>query len=287
MPRRLLLAFRDFVGILPDGFRRDDIGFFAHFSSDPEYQRHFLLMASQVGVEGALVLSHSLLVPALEATQESIALKVYPVLPNVSFYARASQSGSIRAILKQQLTPLGAWQKLSVCAAALAHLKGCLCHNFVSLSLMAIELEARYFARWDSSVAFLHSQLTDLAVALNNRNLLKQCLQLLQRRLRAQAGLITYNFATLLRRLQEWEMDVPYIVAPFNYKGYLMRPNRQECESLLRLTGERRVFADHCLLRKRRDTAQAEAYLESLPLHGLVLDRRDLAALNGSSDDLS
>ncbi len=81
---------------------------------------------------------------------------------------------------------------------------------------------------------FLHYQMTDLALANNNRDLLAVYLSLQKKYPHTELGLMTKNVTLLETKLREWDLYAPVVLAPFNSKGYGMRSSKRACEVLLK-----------------------------------------------------
>lgn len=80
---------------------------------------------------------------------------------------------------------------------------------------------------------FLHYQMTDLALANNNRDLIAAYLSLQKKYPHTELGLMTKNLTLLESKLREWDLYAPAVLAPFNSKGYGMRSSKKACEELL------------------------------------------------------
>jgi hypothetical protein len=116
----------------------------------------------------------------------------------------------------------------------------------------------------------LHSQVTDIAVALGNGDALRVFADVIRRRFGAEPGVVTNNFARLLQALRQWRTDISVIVAPFNAKGFLMKPTRPVCESLLNST-DQYIIADRvgCA---GESLPEAFAYLRDLKIRSALVD---------------
>ena len=85
-------------------------------------------------------------------------------------------------------------------------------------------------------MVFLHPQITDLALAFNNRPLFELYVRVMRRRFHTEPGLATNNLGWLLPKLKEWNLTIPFLLTPFNPAGFLMKPSRADCETLLTST---------------------------------------------------
>ncbi len=120
---------------------------------------------------------------------------------------------------------------------------------------------------------FLHEMITDMGLALNLEWLFKSYVDFLEG-LRIRPGVETRNFAYLVDRFQEWNLDPEkaLIATPFNRLGFQMNPSREPCERALGQMGARNVIAMSVLASGYLKPAEAAAYIKKLPnLTGIVV----------------
>jgi hypothetical protein len=84
-----------------------------------------------------------------------------------------------------------------------------------------------------SSIMF-HEVVTDMAISLNMRWLFETHIKYMLRH-GIKPGFETRNFAYLVKKFEEWNLDFSKILiaAPFNAMGFQMCPSREECEKAL------------------------------------------------------
>jgi len=119
----------------------------------------------------------------------------------------------------------------------------------------------------------LHEMIADMALALNLDWLFKSYIDFLKE-LKIRPGIETRNFAYLVDRFQEWDLDPKgvLIAAPFNRLGFQMNPSREPCERALEQLGARNVIAMSVLASGYLDPAEAAEYIKKLPnLTGIVV----------------
>ncbi len=101
--------------------------------------------------------------------------------------------------------------------------------DFPTFLRMFIDLELAAFARYDPPVVFLHPQMTDLAIALNNPRIIEAFHQAVADRTGAQAGLATENFGAATSALASWGIETAAMIAPWEAAGSHMRPSVDAC----------------------------------------------------------
>lgn len=115
------------------------------------------------------------------------------------------------------------------------HALGVVRRDFTTLLMLLLEVEMASFRRVRPPFVFLHPQMTDLLVAMDNRRAVERALKKIRSASGADPGLATNNLGTLLQRLNEWGVEAPAVLAPVSPYGYGMRPSREACEEGLRL----------------------------------------------------
>jgi hypothetical protein len=219
-----------------------------------------VMAAATDGGAGAVVCSYSdKVIAALEAARKSIRLEVYPIVLNAAQYARdLSNRGTVGAAwARLARVGVGGWPRLAW--RSVTSLPGILARDFMALLPPLLEMEMASFARFHPSLVLLHSQMTDLALALGNRALFQLYADYI-RRVGVEPGLQTRNLGTLLPQLQEWGVDIHVVAAPFNSKGYKMKPSRALCEAAL-TDGPFRVIAEDVTAQGSTSLEEAQSYL--------------------------
>jgi len=237
----LLLSTRPFSGggSLPKGTGLDCLVRF----SDPAEVVRVLRAALERGVGAIMPMNDATLLQALDLGRASCPLEVYPVIPNAIGYVRdATDHGMVGAGIKH-LRRMHVDDLLGIGVRGLASLRRVLLKDFRAILPLLVEVEMAAFKRFRPRLVLLHSQVTDLVVALGNHQALRGFASVIRSRFGAEPGLVTCNYSLLTQRLAEWSIDIDVIVAPFNLSGFLMKPTREVCESLVRETN-RYVIAD-------------------------------------------
>jgi len=112
----------------------------------------------------------------------------------------------------------------------------------------------------------LHEVITDLALALNLSWLFRSYVDYLQKK-KIKPGFNTVNFAYLVGRLKNWNIDLNEIViaAPFNKIGFQMVPSKEHCERALHSFSEPSLIAISILAAGYLKLPEAVEYVASLP----------------------
>jgi hypothetical protein len=119
----------------------------------------------------------------------------------------------------------------------------------------------------------LHEIITDMAVALGLNWLFKSYVSLVSK-LGITPGFETRNFAYLVNRFKQWNMNFKDIVilAPFNKVGFQMNPSKEDCEKALASLHETSVIAMSILAAGYLKPSQAIGYIQTLSnLRGVVV----------------
>jgi hypothetical protein len=126
-------------------------------------------------------------------------------------------------------------------------------------------------ARLDS--VMLHEVITEMALALNLDWLFRSYVDFMSG-LKIRPGFETRNFAYLVNKLREWDIDSNDVViaAPFNKMGFQMNPSKTECEKVLANASTPNVIAMSVLAAGYLKPPEAIEYIRTLPnLKGIVV----------------
>ena len=112
----------------------------------------------------------------------------------------------------------------------------------------------------------LHEVITDMGVALNLDSLIKSYVEFMLK-LGIKPGFNTRNFAFLVKRLDEWDINAHDVViaAPFNKVGFQMDPSKAECEKALATLDDGNVIAISILAAGYLKPPEAIKYIQGLP----------------------
>ena len=237
----LVLSARPFLGTSSVS-KQADLDCAVRFSK-PENSASVVIGAVQRGAGAVAPMNDANLLRALDLARERSDFQVYPIIPNVIGYVRdATDHGMVGAGIKH-VRRLGVGDLLAVGLRGVANLRGVLTRDFPAMLSVLIEVEMAAFKKFRPPLVLLHGQLADIALALGNKQAFALFADVIRRRFGAEPGVVTNNLATMLQALTDWNVDIRVVVAPFNSRGFLMKPTRQACEALARTT-DRYLIAD-------------------------------------------
>lgn len=193
--------------------------------------------AALAHVDGVITLSHLNVLKALRKVRRTLpGLQVYPIIPNVIGYVREATDYGLVGAARRRLQQLALVDLFRIGLRGVRNTPGVLKRDFNTLMAILFEVEMASFRALRPRVVFLHGQITDLALALGNRALFELYVQVMRKRFGAEPGLATNNLGWLLPQLEEWQLEIPFLLTPVNPSGFLMKPSKSVCEALLRAT---------------------------------------------------
>jgi hypothetical protein len=272
----LILSGRPFVGAssLPKEANLDCLTRFAQ----PSAAAALLAAVAQRGVTAVAPMNDLAVLQALDQVRGAAAMQVFPVIPNAVGYVReATDYGMVGAGLRL-LRRLRLLDLIGIGLRGLGRARGALRRDFRSILPILIDVEMAAFRRFRPRLVLLHGQLTDIAVALRNRAALRIFADVVRGRFGATPGVVTNNFDACMRALDDWDIAIPVVVAPFNTKGFLMKPTRRACEEWLR-RGGRYVIADRVAADGVETPADAFAYLRDVGISSSIVEMVDAASI--------
>jgi hypothetical protein len=247
--------------------------------SKPENSAGVLTAAARRGVTAITPMNDLTLLQALDLARATCGLQVYPVIPNAVGYVRdATDYGMVGAGIRH-LRRLGLADLIGIGLRGVTRIRGALARDFRTILPILIDVEMAAFRAFRPPLVLLHGQVTDIAVALGNREALRIFADVVRRRFGAEPGVVTSNFGPLMRALTEWKVDIGVVVAPFNSKGFLMKPSREVCETLLRAT-DRYVIADRVGSDGVESLASGFDYLRRVGLHSAIVEIADAEGID-------
>jgi len=216
--------------------------------------------ASNVGVKTFVLSNCGNVMAAVHKFTKSNELTLLPVIPNAYEYAmEASEKGVLGAVLSKA-KGFSMYQKVKLGLRALTKIKSVISKDVLDLLLELIHFEMASFEKYKLGGVFLHGQLTDLALSSHNPDILTIFQDLIRDSYGVEPMLATHNFGVLLPQLMEWKIKIP-IMAPFNKKGFMMRPSQEECERLVNESGYT-VIAKKILAGGRLTPEEAFPYIK-------------------------
>ncbi len=159
---------------------------------------------------------------------------VWAIVPHVAGYVREVTDYGMFGAGWRRLRRINPLSGGRLFVQGMLNAPGVLRKDFPTLLTLLLELEMANFRKARPAVVFLHPQMTDLLLAMDNGPALKRAIERIQKGFGAEAGLSTYNAGTLLPRLEAWGVNVPYLLTAIHPRGFGMRPDRESCERSFR-----------------------------------------------------
>jgi hypothetical protein len=240
--------------------------------SDPEYAAGLIITAMENGANGFLFSVSETTLAILDELRERNSvdhLGLYAIVPYAFDYVRlATQVGGISGLGKRFV---GDIIKSRNVESIRYGLKGVLTANPEAILKTYLAYELSRIRSYSSKKPvvqslMLHQLITDMALALNLEWLFKAYVEFLLKK-GITPGFNTGNFAFLVKRLREWEVNLDrlLIVAPFNNVGFQMVPSKEACEKALNMLSEPNSIAISVLAAGYVSPLDAAQYISSLP----------------------
>ena len=190
----------------------------------------------KLGVKGMVVSTHPTLKDLIHKikTESDLIDKMefYPILPYVQGYVLKINEMGILNTLMDTLSPAGMINKMKIITNGGF---GIMKKDLFKLFRTFIDIELLQLKDTKIKVIFLHDVITDLALALNMKQIFQTFQEHLHDNHKVNAGLVTKNFPLLVSKLNEWNLDYKYIMTSFNKAGFQMNPSKEECENALNI----------------------------------------------------
>lgn len=188
--------------------------------------------------------------------------EIFAMVPDFQQFVRDTSHYGTTGAAARRILAMPILKKIRLVKVALGHFDKALKFQFELLMNLFLMAEASKIPK--PKAIFLHHQITDLALSFDQPGLFKIFHQIVSNEFGAQPGLSTLNFRRLAEALEENKLEFPWIMAPFNAKGYQMNPSPQAClEVLPRLRSK--VIADNWNLQGTVPEKEALEYLQAHP----------------------
>lgn len=254
---KIILGSNSFEGV---GYlSRAQTRHYLEFFSKKENIIPILDASFNLGIKTFMCANNENILAALKDFQNSRDLTLLPVIPNAYEYARESSDKGVLGAVLSKAKEIDTYQKIRMGLRALTKIQGIISRDILILLANLMDFEMATFRSHNIKGIILHGQVTDLALSSNNKEIIHVYQDLVQEKYGVIPILATHNFGTLLPKLKEWKIKIP-IMAPFNKKGFMMKPSREVCEKLLETT-ENPIIAKKVLAGGRLSPEEAFPYL--------------------------
>jgi hypothetical protein len=243
-----------------------------------EYAAKLVMTSLENGADGFMFSVSETTLSILRMIREtggSERLRLYAIVPYAYEYVRLVTQIGVLGLAKNFAKQIAVSGNVRAIAMGL---KGvirvdpvALMKTYLIYEISRIKSSAGKQANLDS--VLLHEIITDMALALNLDWLFKSYVDFMLE-LGIKPGFETRNFAYLVNKFREWDIDFSKITiaAPFNKIGFQMNPSRTECEKALAQVPECNVIAMSILAAGYLKLPEAIEYIGGLSnLKGVVV----------------
>jgi hypothetical protein len=213
---------------------------------------------------------------AIRKSGEADNLNLYAIVPYAYEYVRlAAQTGGMSGLAKKMAKEVIFSRNLKAIAmGAKAVIKTdltALMKAYLFYEISRIKSSTGRTTNLKS--VLLHEMITEMALSFGLDWFFKSYIEFVLG-LNIQPGFETRNFAYLVRKFKDWDIDFREIMitTSFNRAGFQMNPSRIECEKALAEIGESSIIAMSILAAGYLKLPEAVNYIEGLPnLSGVVV----------------
>lgn len=240
--------------------------------SHPEHAANLIIMSLDNGANGFMFSVDTTTLSILDVIRRKGEIerpRLYAIVPYAYDYVRlATQVGGIpglaKVFAKQLLSSMNVKAIATGTNGVLRANPASLLKTYLTYEISRIRSSAGKMANVQS--VLLHEVVTDVALSLGLDWLFKTYSDFILRQ-GLTPGFNTCNFAYLVDRLREWDIDLSKIViaAPFNKAGFQMNPSRTACEKALESVDEPVLIAISVLAAGYLSLHEAIDYIAALP----------------------
>jgi hypothetical protein len=203
--------------------------------SDPREIMKVVDYAVEQGAGGMMMSTHATAAKVTEFLRNEAryrdSLEIYPLLPYVQKYVTAANEKGMLNVVLDSLASTSHSQKLGLIWSGA---KGILTKDIRSILSSLIRLELQPFQGLNLKAVFLHDVFTDLALALDLKEIVEFYYEEMPAAYKAQPAFATKNLPMLLEKFEKWGFKNPLVMAHFNKIGFSMNPSREACEAALK-----------------------------------------------------
>lgn len=165
-------------------------------------------------------------------------IEILPIVPNVSQFVRdMTNYGAVGAGIRRLKRISSLPGLISLGLTGIRHLPQIAMKDFKAAICIMTHMEMLELNKLNPKVVFLHKQMTDLALANDNKEFFSFFSSFVRKKYNIEPGFMTNNMQILIKKLKEWRINAKYIAAPINRYGYCMNPNKAEIEKIIKEGG--------------------------------------------------
>lgn len=190
------------------------------------------------GAGGLMLSTHPKAAAICKALQDDSNLvshlEIFPLLPYAQKYVtRANEIGLVR-VATQTLAQASLRDKVGLGSDFFLTVFR---RNPLDMVKALMRLELQIFKNLNISTVFLHDAISDLLLALNMPQIFSLYESTLRKRFDTKYGVATKNLPLLVRRFQEWDLELPVVLTHVNKAGFHVNPSLKESEKALQNPG--------------------------------------------------
>lgn len=142
----------------------------------------------------------------------------------------------------------------------------------IKMMKMLIDTEMRIFKGLDIKVVFLQNIITDLMLGYGVKEVFEEYCDHIRKEYKAIPGFITQNLPYLKIKCKEWGIKEIALCSSINKIGYLMSPNREAYENVLKENNasEYQILAMSTLASGAIPAKEAYEYINQLKIQSIV-----------------
>ena len=180
------------------------------------------------GAKGMMLSTHERSKKIIDILKKK-ELKIYPLLPYMQKYVTMANNKGIVGTINHHI-----FKKNSIFENIIKILnlsKGCITLNDSIIFNQLIESELSMFKDLNLDCIFLHDGLVDICLALDQKEIILNYIEYIERRYNCYAGFATKNFSILIEKFKIWGIKNPKIMSHINDLGFNMNPSVKEFEN--------------------------------------------------------
>lgn len=279
-PIKFLVGDNPFHGIshLSQERARERVG--PENADDAEQAAKLVKLSMQNGADGFMFsVSETTLsiLKNLRKDEEKVEQSLYPIVPYAYEYVRlAAQMGGVSGLAKRVTKQVLISANLKAAAFGLYGIINDFdFSSFLKAYILYEHSRIKSAAGRNAHIKsiLLHEIITEMALALNMDWLFRSYVKFMSR-LDIKPGFETRNFAYLVSKFREWQIDFGKvtIATPFNKVGFQMNPSKEACEESLHIAAGSEIIAMSVLAAGYLKPPEAIDYLRCLPnVSGVVI----------------
>ena len=182
-------------------------------------------LVKEVNTENYLITNDKDVISKLFRVNKNVSV----IVPDVTQYVRnLTKYGPVGMGLRKLLSLR--FNVLKLILPGIKNIRKILQQDFKKVIPLLVLADYYEVSKLKPKAIFLHAQITDLALANNNPELIKSFLKI---KVKCDLGLMTNHLTLLHERLKDWGLECQAILSPFNDNGFGMRKSKADCEELV------------------------------------------------------